>query len=316
VAWNCGCAKWLAHSTRNSFSEGGKEELMSRNICIALIAACTVGYIVVAQNGATISGQWTIGGLVARDNAQALVQLTIRRSEGNSNMSSSSPVPLSQLRGLTRAQLDSPGVTLRFELVRDAGTFSFEGYVQRGGGGGAFTFSPNPNFAGEMRSLGFPITSGEQQFVMAVHDASTAYVRDLQALGVRPASTDQLVTMRIHNVATEYVKDLRALGYTNLNPDQLVTMRIHNVTAEFARELNGLGYNSVPPDQLVTMRIHGATTEFKKKWRRWATTVPVSTNWSACGSTRLLPTSSGRRARGALTNWSVCKFTASSNSLR
>jgi len=238
---------------------------MSRNVLIALVVASTVGYVMVAQNAAAISGQWTVGGVVGKDNTQAVVQLTIRRSEGNSSMSNSSSVPLNQLRGLTRPQLDSPGIMVHFELIRDAGTFGFDGYVQKGGGGGAFTFLPNANFAGEMRSLGYPVLSNEQQFVMAVHDAGAAYVRDMQAAGIRPDSTDQIITMRIHNVSVEYVKEMKALGYSGLTPDHLVTMRIHNVTADFARELKSLGYNSVPSDELVTMRIHGVTPEFMKE---------------------------------------------------
>jgi hypothetical protein len=152
---------------------------MSRKFSFALGAlGCSVVYLALAQNSSPITGQWTIGGPMVQDK----VQLTIRRSSANSNMSSSSPAPLSQLRGLTQAQLDSSGSMARFELVRDAGTLRFEGYLQGGGGGGTFTFSPNPNFAGEMSSLGYSGLSDEKVFSMAVHDVSVAYIRDMSAL--------------------------------------------------------------------------------------------------------------------------------------
>jgi hypothetical protein len=235
---------------------------MSRNVYLTISAlSCSAIYMVLAQSSSPIAGQWTIGGPMVQEKAQ----LTIRRTTVNSNMSSSMPVSLSQLRGLTRAQLDSSGSVARFELVRDAGTLRFEGYLQNGGGGGTFIFSPNPGFAGEMRALGYSGLSDEKQFAMAVHDVSTAYVKDMNALGIRPESTDQLITMRIHNVTVEYVRELKDLGYSDLKADKLVTMRIHGVTSGFARELKSLGYSSVSPDQMVTMRIHGATTDFVKE---------------------------------------------------
>ncbi len=111
-------------------------------------------------------------------------------------------------------------------MVRDAGSFHFEGYVQGGGGGGTFTFTPNPNFAGEMRSLGYSGFDNEKVFQMAVHDVSGAYVRDLNAQGVRPDSADQLITMRIHNVTPEYVGEFSRLKLSGFTADKPVTMRI------------------------------------------------------------------------------------------
>jgi hypothetical protein len=238
---------------------------MMRDIVFATgVLACCAGYAVLAQNAQQITGQWTVGGLVVQDK----IQLSIQRTAGpDSHMSSSSPVPLAQLTGLARTQLDSPGAVVRFELVRDAGTLRFEGYTKNSGGGGAFTFSPNPKFEAEMRSLGFSGLTDEKVFTMAVHDVSAAYVREMNALGIRPESTDQLITMRIHGVTAEYAGAFKSMGYaaSDLTPDKLVTMRIHGVSPEFARELKSLGYNSVSPDQMVTMRIHDASTDFIKE---------------------------------------------------
>src|SRR5438094_7847713 len=154
---------------------------MSRNVYLTISAlGCGAVYLALAQSSSPIPGHWTVGGPVVQDK----VQLTIRRSTGKSNMSSSSAAPLNHLRGLTRAQLDSSGSVVRFELVREAGTLRFEGYLRNGGGGGAFTFSPNPSFDGEMRALGYSGLTDEKVFVIAVHDVSAAYVRDMNALGI------------------------------------------------------------------------------------------------------------------------------------
>jgi hypothetical protein len=235
---------------------------MVRSTRIAIsVAAAGVLCAALAQNRSPLTGQWTLGGSTTQDK----LQLTISRTSANHNTNSSSPIALSELRGLTQAQLSSAGSNVRFEIARDAGTMQFEGFVRNGGGGGTFVFSPNPNFSNEMRSLGYADVNDEQVFTMAVHDVSLAYLRDLSALGVRPESSGQLITMRIHNVTPEYVRDFQTIGYTGLTPEKLVTMRIHGVTGDFARELKSMGYNSVSPEQMVTMRIHGASTEFIKE---------------------------------------------------
>ncbi len=234
---------------------------MSLKVCLAigvLVCASVSLSLVFGQSNSPITGQWMIGGPVMQD----YVQFTIQRSSPNHNMSSSSTVPLNQFRGLGRAQLDSPGSAVQFQIVRDAGTFQFQGFLQGGHGGGTFAFSANPSFVNEMASLGYTGLTEETVFTSAVHDVSATYIRDMNALGIRPESIDKIVTMRIHNVTTDYVREMGSLGYTNLTPDKLVTMRIHGVTTDFARELKDKGYSSVSPDQMVTMRIHGVSTEF------------------------------------------------------
>src|SRR5215471_13541195 len=107
------------------------------NVIIFIFAVVSVA---LAQTSPQITGQWTMGAPTDRDQ----VQLVIHRSAGNSHMSDSpGALDLSRFRGLTRAQFDSSGSLAHFELVRDAGTVRFGGYVQRAGGGGTFTFARN-----------------------------------------------------------------------------------------------------------------------------------------------------------------------------
>jgi hypothetical protein len=235
---------------------------MSHKMYAAIsVLGLSAAWFALAQSNAPITGQWTIGNSGSPDK----VRFSIQRTSPNHNMNSSSDAPLNQFRGITRGQLDSPGTVAQFELVRDAGTFHFEGYLRNGGGGGNFVFTPNPNYANELRPLGFAGNLNEEKvFTMAVHDVSVAYIRDMNALGIRTDSEDKLVTMRIHGVTPEYVRGFKDLGYTELSADKLVTMRIHGVNTEFARGLKDMGYNSVNTDQMVTMKIHGASLDFIK----------------------------------------------------
>src|ERR1700722_4039287 len=107
------------------YSGHRKGQTMISRILLAIgVLVCVVVCLVLAQNAQPITGQWTVGG---QDKASDKVQLTIQRTTGpNSEMSSSSPVPLAQLAGLTRAQLDGAGSVVRFQMGRDAGPFRFE----------------------------------------------------------------------------------------------------------------------------------------------------------------------------------------------
>lgn len=217
-------------------------------VCSALLITLTF-----AQTPAPLTGQWTMGGLVLQDR----VLFSIQCCGGTGfNMSSSMPVPLAQIRGLTRPQLDYGGAVMQFQIVRDAGTLQLQGYLDNGKGGGTFTFVPNASYANEMRSLGYSDLSNERMLMLALHDISPAFVRQMDALGVHPQSTEQLVTMGIHNVTPDFVRELKSLGY-NASSEQLVTMQIHGVTPDFIRKTRARGLGNLSIEQLVSIKIHG-----------------------------------------------------------
>src|SRR5215475_7491372 len=212
-----------------------------------------------AQN--SITGQW----IVSLSKADGFVQLTLQSTGPDWNFNSSTSVPLSQLRGLTAAEMRADGGMARFEIVRDAGTLQCEGWFKNGGGAGTFVFNPNRNYLSEMRSLGYDNLSDDRMFSLALHDVRLDFVRGLIAAGYERTDVDQLVSMRIHGVTLDFIGDLRSLGYDRAPADELVSMRIHGVGTDFIRELKELGYDHVPADDLVSMRIHGVTTKFIKE---------------------------------------------------
>jgi hypothetical protein len=232
-------------------------------ITLLALTTLTLAYSLSAEE--TITGQWMIDQHTDQGAVAGKVQLTLHRSSVNSQMTSSSALPLEQLRGLSPQQMQSPaGATVHFEIAREAGTLACDGYFRSNNGAGAFTFSPNANFVSQMRSLGYNSLAVETVFSMAVHDVKTAYVRDLRALGVAPNSSDELISMSIHNVTIDYVRDLKNLGLHELTADHLVSMRIHDVSVEFVRDLKGMGY-APSADDMVSLRIHGATSEYVKQ---------------------------------------------------
>src|SRR5215469_8904424 len=103
---------------------------------LVLLFALTAG-------AADITGTWTIQDLQVADKVQFSLYVN---QDGKGSFSSSSGLDISQLHGLTRSQIAaSAGTMASFELVKEAGTFSCEGYFKDNKGAGTFQFRPNPS---------------------------------------------------------------------------------------------------------------------------------------------------------------------------
>ena len=170
------------------------------------------------------------------------------------------PVEPEQLIGLTK------GNDVQFQLLRDAGTFFFEGNMEMENGeyygDGVCHFRGNPEYVDKMERLGFNIRSTRKLFELALHNVTIGFAQGLADLGYDDMSLDRLVEMHIHRVTPQYVKELDDLGYRNLDVSRLVEMRIHRVTPEYVKALNDLGYSGIRPAKLVEMRIHRVDPDF------------------------------------------------------
>ena len=229
---------------------------------LALAAAALVPRVAAAE----ADGRW----MLDFDRGGDVVQLTTKRAHSNH----SSSYPRSAFRELVRpaSNASSPA---RFQLVRDAGTVTFEGQLDSSGGAGRFSFAPSPEFGREMASLGYASLSDDDLYTMAMHDIGRAFLHGLAELGYSRLPFDDLVAMRIHGATPEFVRELRSLGYGRLSADELVAMRIHGVTPEFVRQIRDLGFRDVSVDDLVSMRIHGVTPEFARRVKARETGVTV-----------------------------------------
>lgn len=208
---------------------------------------------------AQTSGTWAIR---PAEKAGEL-RLRFEASEaGQRNFDISRSVKLSELQGLTAAQIASAsGVKVHFQIVREAGTFVCDGYFKQRRGAGTFIFRADPHFAPAMQALGISGINKTRLQSMAFVDVTTAWTRRMKAAGVNVHTAKQLVEMRIFDVTPEYVSDLKTLGYTVTEPRQLTKLRIFHVTPDSIRGLQQAGYHP-DAEQLVKMSIFKITPEF------------------------------------------------------
>ena len=244
----------------------------------SLVASCALvaAVLVVPAHARELTGDWMA--TVSEQHSERL-QMSLKYDHSEHG---SSRFAKSEFVGLSEAQIVSTTrVPVEFQLKREAGTIAFEGTFRTGHGAGQFTFTPDPEYPGKLRSLGVdhaPKKDDDEMFELAIFDVSTEFIRSMQKLGY-DVPLDMYVQFRIFDVNPDYVRAMSEVGFTKLRAEKLVETRIHGatpefiremraagndhgVTAEFVQELRQLGYTKIPADQLVAMRIHGVTPEF------------------------------------------------------
>jgi hypothetical protein len=242
-----------------------------------------------ALNAQTQSrGTWTAE--AKKDNAEML-QLNLHRAADRMHMSNS--VTLSDLQGLDPASVKGSNISVKFQILKDAGTVQFVGSFNQGLGHGEFNFIADQGYLSEMKQMGFTDVD-QKAFELAMIDVSRPYVKEIRELGYKPNLEElvegrifkvgreqvaglkgvgvndlpirKLVEYRIFDVTPEYIREMRA-AFPNLSLDKMVEMRIHKATPQFAKEMAQSGYPNLSADDLVAFRIHGVTPEFIREVR-------------------------------------------------
>jgi len=171
---------------------------------VLLVAGFLAVPILSVQGSVPSDGQW----LIAPADHSGSVQLTIRFGEGRHSSNWGRDVPLSDLVGLSTADIGGPGATVHFKIVRSAGTLTCEGWFAGGRGSGHFTHQPNPDFQAELTKRGINAPTAWEQFQMTMAGVGLELVScndgvcaaDLDRAGYKNLGTEDLVRLRDHGV--------------------------------------------------------------------------------------------------------------------
>jgi len=188
-----------------------------------------------------------------------MVNFRVERWKPGSHSSNSHDVPLSRFRGLSADAFDRGG-RVQFEYVADAGSLLCQGDFSGRRGSGTYKFQPNPQFAAELKNLGYSTPDEEHLFTMLLTNVSLQFARGARNAGLHP-TTSQLIELRIHGVTVDYIREALDAGYPNLSAQDYIDMRIHGVETDFLRDLKTYGYN-LSPNGIVELRIHGVSGDF------------------------------------------------------
>jgi hypothetical protein len=180
----------------------------------------------VPAQAADATGTWAIQDLQVANRVQFSLQTT---GGGKGNFQSSSEFDMSQVQGLTMAQMTSPsGTIVRFDIMREAGTSVCEGYFKAGNGAGTFVFKPSLSFISQMATLGFSDITEDKLFSVAVHDIGMRYAAEIHAMGLKVHTASKLIAMKIHGVTPGYIRKMQG-RWPEITLDQLISLRIHGI---------------------------------------------------------------------------------------
>jgi hypothetical protein len=227
---------------------------MRRTFAYLVFASCVVLFVVKNRAAEVHSGDWTI----TKSDEPGKVEFGLIEHHHGGTSNHQSDWPASSFAGVDFSKAGRQEV--HFTIARDAGKIDCEGFLKDGEGAGLFHFEPDPNYAREMKAIGFPVDE-EKQFAMAVQDVSLEFVKQMKSEHLSDLDTDKLVAFRIFRVDSEFIQAMRGEGLKISDSDKLVAFRIHGVTPKMVRSLHQAGY-SPDEDTLIAMRIHGATPEW------------------------------------------------------
>ena len=227
----------------------------------AVTPALIVGVVSPAMAEQMESISWSIEPLRADPGR---VQLTVEsRWRANSQSTWSNDRPISELSGLSPAQLAGPTGPVRFALVREAGRLDCNGRVGNSGGSGACGFTPDPGFAAFLQGRGIGAPNRQQAFSLTMSGVGRELVEALDRSGFQRPDIEQLTGMGIHGVDAQYVRALAGLGY-RLSADDAIAFKIHGVEPDYVRQLAAIGpqLQNINAGDLVSLKIHGVKPEF------------------------------------------------------
>src|SRR4029077_14789489 len=202
-----------------------------------------------AQRTVPSGGQW----LIEPAEHSGMVRLTIRYGERrySDSWNSQDDVPLSELVGLSAADMGGSGATVHFKIVRSAGTLTCEGWFDDGKGSGHFTYAPSAEFVSELAKRDINAPTAWEQFSMTMSGVGIDLVDELKRQGYDRPTAGELARMGTHGADLEYLQAIGARGYRLKDTESLVRMRDHGVDPEFIASLDSAGYKNLGAEDLV-----------------------------------------------------------------
>src|SRR5271163_1152804 len=165
----------------------------TRTFAFAVFGFCLL-FAVVKNHAADVrSGDWTI----RQSDEVGKVEFSLIENHRGGNSNHESDWSTSSFPGVDFSKSGRQDV--HFIINRDAGKIDCEGFLNNGEGAGIFHFQPDPNYAREMRGLGFPVDGSadeDKQYSMAVMDVSLEFARQMKAEQLSDLNADNLIAFR------------------------------------------------------------------------------------------------------------------------
>lgn len=232
-----------------------------KRIVFSCALLLVLSLMIATARAESFSGTWII---TPGDRAgQVDLRLQYHRADalGKEEWDESGEVPVSDLHGLSAADVHANRARKTFTIGQDAGAFRADGTFSGGQGAGTWQFEPSAAFREELRRRGVGLPSEKQQFQLAMGRFKIATLDTLLSSGFERPSVSDLVAMSAHGVSDEYVNAMKGLRLSPKAVSELIRMRDHGVTPLYAADMLRRSPQLTAKD-LVELRDHGVSSEY------------------------------------------------------
>jgi hypothetical protein len=172
----------------------------------------------------------------------------------------------SKWSGIEPQDLAREGATIDARMKAEAGEMRCVGTVHGGMLNGAYSFTPDAQFAKRMEAMAFDEQTPDHLQSYALLDVTTAWVKEMKDAGVMGMDADKLMGLRALKVDTAYVHAMAAAGYPELHADKLTSMKAVGVTPEKVQAVREMGYKPTQ-DELIEMSVFKIDAPFVQRMK-------------------------------------------------
>lgn len=213
-----------------------------------------------AQN--VIAGEWTAE---FNPNKSDEVKLNIRKqSKGGGINGSINTLPVNEMQGLAPDVTSSSKINVNFKILREAGSFVFEGYFSEGKGSGFWKLTPSQAFVSDMRRRGYDNLPENYLFYAATEDINAKLIDDLESAGY-VLSFKELIQAASYKITPESFQAWREAGFKNISFKELSTLGEHDVTFEYIEEIKAEGFQQITLSQAIKLKDHDIGRDFIRR---------------------------------------------------
>jgi hypothetical protein len=232
-----------------------------KRIVFACASLLVLSLTMATARAENFAGTWSIAPSSKAGEVNLELRYTRSGAFGNEQWDESEDTPISQLRGLTAADIRDGGARKSFSIEQDAGDFQADGTFNGDTGGGTWTFRPNPSFANDLRRRGIGAPSDKQQFELAMARFKLSTLDALLASGFERPSIDDLVRMGQHGVTNDYITAMKNVRLSPKRVSELIRMRDHGVSARYAADMLRRA-PQLSAEDLIELRDHGVSSDY------------------------------------------------------
>jgi hypothetical protein len=180
---------------------------------------------------------------------------------------SSNDISWEKWGGITPADLQHEGAQLDARRRAEAGEMRCTGTVRNGTLEGAYSFTPDPNFARQLEAMGFMDNGLDHMQTYAMLDVTIGWVKGLKQEHVSGMTSENVIAMRALRVDPDFVHGMAAAGYPEVAADKLISMRAVGVSPEKVKAVRDMGF-SPSEDELIQMSVFKIDAPFVERMRQ------------------------------------------------